>query len=189
VACAARHSTVHRIVIVERCLEERHVLVAAGVDRRRQMRGLIGGQAGEAFLPDGRDDLARRIRSDELDAGSARVVEDLAVVAPVIAPSVIPVAAREELFLVPATVPAVEAILAGVRKHLERDRDVAPRIVEGANHLQLDAMRLDARVRLPHEHEPRLGQPCPEARRRDRLTRGRIGDRIEDDCPVFVLPR
>src|SRR6185503_291071 len=117
----------------ERRLEERHVLVAAGVDRRRQVCGLIGGQAGDAFLPDGRDDLPRRVRGDELHAGAARVAEDLAVVAPVIAPGVVPVAAREELFLTPAAVPAVEASLAGVRKHLQRDGDVAPGLVKRAN--------------------------------------------------------
>jgi hypothetical protein len=50
-------------------------------------------------------------------------------------------------------------------------------------------MRLDARVRFADEDESCLRQPRAELSWPDRLARGRVGDGIERDGGIPVLPR
>ena len=101
-----------------------------------------------------------------------------------------PVARREEIRLgFRALVPRVQRRLTRIREHLEGDGHVAARVGERLDHLQLDAVRLDARMRFADEDETRLRQPRAELARRDRLARGCVGDGIERDGGIPVLPR
>src|SRR6185503_5092751 len=101
-------------------LEERKMVGAVGVDFRGHSRGLLGRQARDAGLANRRDKLTRGVDGKDRNALLAGKEQDLAVVAPVIAPMLVPARLVHKFGLGPeAGVPGIERRLLREGEHLE----------------------------------------------------------------------
>ena len=80
-------------------------------------------------------------------------------------------------------------MLLGVRIHLEADEHRPAGAQELLENAKLDAVSAHLRVALAHEHETRVREPRAELGRRQERAGSGVGDGVEHQRRLAVLPR